>query len=289
MFNIFSEELKNRREEVGLSIQQIASKTRIDKKYLEFMEQGNFSFLPELYVKSFIREYASVVDLDPEETIKKYQLAKEGKLVSDLESEKKVEPEIIEDKKFNPLQAKSETKSFVDENVTTQNQNQTNKKNGNLIIITSAVLSLLIIFIVYFFITSQNEIIVEETPFEEIRNQDNQRFEESSANFEDPYSSTTDSLSLELYSRDTTWIYLILDNSTVNEFILYPNSKKTIKAKSIFEGTIGNSGSTTLKLDDKNLDFLGRTNLPRHFRLKKSEGLEYLNSRPLLNNQDVSR
>ncbi len=289
MLNIFSEELKKHREEVGLSIQQIASKTRIDKKYLEFMEQGNFSFLPELYVKSFIREYASVVNLDPEETIRKYQLAKEGKLKSDLESEKKIEPEIIEEKKFNPTKIKSETKSFVDENITTQNQNQTNKKNGNLIIISSAVLVLLIIFIAYFFITSQNEIIIEETPFEEIRNQDSERFVESSENIEDSYSSSTDSLSLELFSKDTTWVYLILDNSTVNEFILYPNSRKIIKAKSIFEGTIGNSGSTILKLNDKNLDFLGGNNLPRHFRLNKSQGLEYLKSRPLLDTQNVSR
>jgi len=289
MLNIFSEELKKHREEVGLSIQQIASKTRIDKKYLEFIEQGNFSFLPELYVKSFIREYASVVDLDPEETIKKYQLAKEGKLKSDLESEKKVEPQITEEKNFHTNQIKSETKSFVDENITTQNQNQTNKKNGNLIIISSAVLVLLIIFIAYFFITSQNEIIIEETPFEEIRNQDSERFVESSENIEDSYSSSTDSLSLELFSKDTTWIYLILDKSTVTEFTLYPNSRKIIKAKSIFEGTIGNSGSTTLKLNDKNLDFLGGNNLPRHFRLSSSEGLEYLKSRPLLDSQNVSR
>jgi cytoskeletal protein RodZ len=287
MLNFFSEELKNRREEVGLTIQQIASKTRIDKKYIEFMEQGNFSFLPELYVKSFIREYASIVDLDPDETIKKYQLAKEGRLIS--EAEKKDSSEITEEKKHIPEHPKTEAKSFVDENVANQPQNQSNKKNGNLIIISSAVLGLIIIIIVYFFITSKNDIVIEETPFEEIVNQETDRFEESTESAEDISSISTDSLSLEISSKDSTWVYLILDNSTVNEFILYPNNKTVVKAKSTFEGTIGNSGSTVLKLNDRNLDFLGRKNLPRHFRLNKSVGLEYLNTRPIFNNQDVNR
>lgn len=287
MLNFFSEELKNRREEIGLSIQQIASKTKIDKKYIEFMEQGNFSFLPELYVKSFIREYASIVDLDPEETIKKYQLAKEGKLISEVE--KKDSHETTEEKKYFPEPAKTEAKSFIDENVANQSENQSIKKNGNLIVISSAVLGLLIIIIVYFFITSKNEIIIEETPFEEIVKQDKERFEESSNDSEGFSSISTDSLSLEISSKDTTWVYLILDNSSVNEFILYPNNKKVVKAKSTFEGTIGNSGSTVLKLNEKSLDFLGRNNLPSHFRLNKSVGLEYLDTRPILNNQNVSR
>lgn len=287
MLNFFSEELKKRREEVGLTIQQIASKTRIDKKFIEFIEQGNFSFLPELYVKSFIREYASIVDLDPEETIKKYQLAKEGKLIS--EAEKKDSSEITEEKKHIVEHPKTEAKSFVDESVTNQPQNQSNNKSGNLIIISSAVLGLLLIIIVYFFITSKNDIVIEETPFEEIVNQDEERFEESTYGSENFSSIPTDSLSLEISTKDTTWVYLILDNSTVNEFILYPNNKTVVKAKSTFEGTIGNSGSTSFKLNDRNLDFLGKNNLPRHFRLNKSIGLEYLNNSPILNNQDVSR
>lgn len=287
MLNFFSEELKKRREEVGLSIQQIASKTKIDKKFIEFIEQGNFSFLPEIYVKSFIREYALLVNLDPEETIKKYLLAKEGKQIS--EAEKKVPSEITEEKKYFPEPAKKEAKSFVDENVANQPQNQSNKKNGNLIIVSFAVLGLLIFITVYFIISSKNEIVIEETPFEEIVNQDKERFEESTDSSEDFSSTSTDSLNLEISSKDTTWIYLIIDNSRVNEFILYPNNKTVIKAKSTFEGTIGNSGSTILKLNDRNLDFLGRKNLPRHFRLNKSVGLEYLNTRPIFNNQDVNR
>ena len=61
MLNKFSEELKEARIKNGLTLQQIAAKTRIDLKFLENLENGNFAFLPELYIKAFIREYAKLV------------------------------------------------------------------------------------------------------------------------------------------------------------------------------------------------------------------------------------
>jgi cytoskeletal protein RodZ len=281
MLIFFSEELKSKREEAGLTIQQIASKTRIDKKYIELLEQGNFSFLPELYVKSFIREYAMIVGIDPEETIKKYHLAKEGKNISiNVEEQNSISSEIIEKTKTDRLVKESKSKSFIDENVAAHSTEQNIKKNNTLIIISSIVSTVFLIFILYLFFTSKEEIIIEETPFKEIRNQDDNRYIEESV-------TSSDSLSLEIYSKDTTWIYLILDKKDEEEFILYPNRKRMIKTTNVIEGTIGNSGSIIMKLNDKNLDFIGRKNLPRHFRVDKTFALEYLNSRPILNTSDV--
>lgn len=285
MLNIFAEELKRKREEVGLSIQFIANKTRIDKKYLELMEQGNFSFLPELYVKSFIRAYASTIGIDPEETVKRYLLAKEGKLLSETENET---AELLEEK----VDAKDEThkatsKSFVDENVKDHRENQTSKKNGNFILIFASVAVLILAFVIYYSFDKKDEIIIEETPFEEIVSSEQNRYEESSNDISDNLSVQTDSLSLEIFSKDTTWVYLILDDSVQTEFTLYPNNRIVVKAVSSFKGTIGNSGSTILKLNDKNLDFIGRYKLPRHFRIDRNFNIEYLTTRPILENQNV--
>ena len=57
MFDKLSEELKAARIRSGLSLQLLAAKTRIDLKFLENIEDGNFSFLPELYVKAFLKEH----------------------------------------------------------------------------------------------------------------------------------------------------------------------------------------------------------------------------------------
>jgi cytoskeletal protein RodZ len=48
----------------------MAARTRIDLKFLEAIDNGNFSFLLDLYVKAFIKQYAKAVDLDEQETIK---------------------------------------------------------------------------------------------------------------------------------------------------------------------------------------------------------------------------
>ena len=47
MFDKLSEELKASRIRAGITLQQLAGKTRIDIKFLEYFEDGNFSFLPE--------------------------------------------------------------------------------------------------------------------------------------------------------------------------------------------------------------------------------------------------
>jgi len=75
----FAEELKSARETKGLTLQQIASRTRIDLKFLQAIEDSNYDILPELYIRAFIKEYAQTLDLNPNETLQKFDIAKWGK------------------------------------------------------------------------------------------------------------------------------------------------------------------------------------------------------------------
>lgn len=59
--------LKKIRELHGLTLENIAEHTKIRRTYLEYMEEGEFAFLPaEIYVKGFIGLVARVLDLPPE-------------------------------------------------------------------------------------------------------------------------------------------------------------------------------------------------------------------------------
>ena len=80
MFKKFVEELKTAREKAGISLQQVSAKTRIDIKFLKALESGDFNFLPDLYVKAFIKQYSKVVGLDEQEVIYNYSQIKEGKV-----------------------------------------------------------------------------------------------------------------------------------------------------------------------------------------------------------------
>ena len=70
MLNKFAQELKKAREKADITLQNLSARSRLDIKFLQSIEKGDFSFLPELYVKAFIKDYAKFVGLDVNETIK---------------------------------------------------------------------------------------------------------------------------------------------------------------------------------------------------------------------------
>ena len=106
MFDKFAEYLRKARLKKGITLQQIAAKTRIDIKFLEAIDSGNLGFLPDMYVKAFIKQFAKAVDLDELETIKKYEDALAGKYVDEEEPksllEQKIDKHIVEIFAFVP-------------------------------------------------------------------------------------------------------------------------------------------------------------------------------------------
>ncbi|MBF0540358.1 MAG: helix-turn-helix domain-containing protein [Nitrospirae bacterium] len=71
---MLGEYLKSHREKLNLTINDIASVTKVSPKYLLAIEQENFKSLPgELFVRSFIKEYAKAVSLSPEEALRLYE------------------------------------------------------------------------------------------------------------------------------------------------------------------------------------------------------------------------
>lgn len=65
--------LKERREALGLTIEDVAKETRIKPKFIEALEKGDYNLLPgDIFARGFIRNYASFLGLDPEEMLKLY-------------------------------------------------------------------------------------------------------------------------------------------------------------------------------------------------------------------------
>lgn len=66
--------LKKARQERGITLEQLQETTKIRVRYLEAIEEENFSVLPgNFYVRAFIKSYAEAVGMDPEEVIRMYQ------------------------------------------------------------------------------------------------------------------------------------------------------------------------------------------------------------------------
>jgi cytoskeletal protein RodZ len=66
--------LKKARMDRKISLVDLEETTKIRKRYLEAIEEGNFKLLPgSFYVRAFIKNYAEAVGLDPAEVLSMYQ------------------------------------------------------------------------------------------------------------------------------------------------------------------------------------------------------------------------
>ena len=108
MLDKLAEELKEARKKTGLSLLQISAKSKIDLKFLESMEKGNFSFLPEIYVKAFIKDFANIIDLDPALMLKKYDAYKMGRNYEEIKPPEPTQPPVTEIKSSPPVPVKAE-------------------------------------------------------------------------------------------------------------------------------------------------------------------------------------
>ncbi|ENH96525.1 hypothetical protein J416_10166 [Gracilibacillus halophilus YIM-C55.5] len=95
------ERLKQERELKELSLDDIQKETKIQTRYLYAIEQENFKAMPgNFYVRAFIKEYATVLGLDPSELMEEYQ--------QDLpfEQEEQVEMSRVNSSKKNKITTK---------------------------------------------------------------------------------------------------------------------------------------------------------------------------------------
>ncbi|WP_432806466.1 helix-turn-helix domain-containing protein [Lederbergia lenta] len=66
--------LRLAREEKNLTLDELQNITRIQKKYLIGIEEGNYSVMPgKFYARAFIKQYAEAVGLQPEEIFDEYK------------------------------------------------------------------------------------------------------------------------------------------------------------------------------------------------------------------------
>ena len=80
------EQMKKLREERRLSLSEISKSTRVQVKYLEYLEEGNYSKLPaQVYVKGFLRNYAIFMGISGQSLLKQYE--REQKIAQNIKGE----------------------------------------------------------------------------------------------------------------------------------------------------------------------------------------------------------
>ncbi len=279
----FSNELKEAREKSGVELQIIATKTRIDLKFLEALEEGDFNFLPDLYVKAFIRQYAKEIGLDEDDTLQKFNIARE-KIKKPSAKEDQSESENEKDSGLKrPTKSGNDLfgqiRSFIDESTHPSSASEDTKKQYTIVLGVAGLGVILVSALIFFiFFNNSDEIIVEEKPYEEVLKETPARFIEEATITPDIENdaSALNQLTLTIAnvdSVDSAWVYVITDGINSREFLLLPNISSSVVANNNFRFTLGNSGVIKLTLNDEEIQFDGRRGAVRHFKVDRN-GIE---------------
>ncbi len=241
----FSEELRKQREEKNTSLITISKQTRIQLRYLEAIEQGNFDILPQTYIRAFLKAYAEAMDISVEEVLHNYDVAT-GKMTT----EKMTTEKIVK---------KEATVTIVEKHDTSS------EKSSKNVLAISSIVVIVIIGATYLVWNNINKPKPQEIPFQEVLEEHQQNTPAKktvdtiqSPSVTSPINIISDSLILKGKSTDSVWLSIIIDSLPAKEFFLVPQKTKEWKAKKQFILTIGNAGGINFSLNEKVLGTLGK-------------------------------
>jgi len=309
----FSEELKSAREKKKIKLEQIFNKTRIDIKYLEAIETGNFSIMPDVYIRAFLKEYAEYIDLNPNEILEKYKLAQSGKLYSEKDNETQVSQEPIKQEEDKPKFISEDLEEKSNENIKSQSVN-------SLYYIFASIVMLIFIYFIYdSFLSDKSVNNVKEKPFAEVlkaqdeneplvKNSDAKNRNKIDVNkikskkienikrtqpvtsqketaLVKEISQNKGNLDLTIIGEGKSWMRVVIDGDKNHEFIIDEGIKKKLFANNKFYIHIGNSAGVKLLLNGKELYFKKAEGRVKKFNITK-DGIKYIKRKVVQQNEN---
>jgi cytoskeletal protein RodZ len=241
------QELQRAREARHLSIGDVSDATLINATFLEAIERGNTTVLPQTYVRAFIREYATFVGLDPLEIMRQYDLAN-GEGPHSQEGDKQPAPA-----SGQPSEEKKEQKEAEPHHP------------APLAPIVSkfafpAILIIALGIVIWNLSRTKSPPSGKDIPAQDATQ--HQRPEDSTATSSAAQSATTraasDSLTLRAVLTDSAWVEITIDNLKPQQYVFRPNRKIEWKAKDRFRLSTGNAGAIDLTLNNKHLGVPGK-------------------------------
>lgn len=235
--------LKERRESLNLSVEEVAKATKLKKSTILALENGNYKELQEpIYIRGFLKIYTSILDLDY------------NKLSPILDKELRSAGKLEEEEK------------------------EGNKRLGFLFLLTG-ILVTIIIFVFVFYrgplgfiirretqtnrveVSQQNESIEEEVkPLEKVILEEPPPKEERVAITETPSQRIPEKkeIFVEIKGLDYSWLRVIVDGNKVFEGFLNTGDLYSWKGKEKIVVRTGNAGGINITINGKNLGTLGK-------------------------------
>ncbi len=255
-------QLAQRRREKGLNPEQLADVTKISLRFIEKMENGDFSFLPTVYVKAFLKVYATQVGLDPEVTIHQFESAMRAEAQEDKQqaqgnapkrSKSDRETPGVEEEKIKYSKQKARQQLLQQKLADLQVLLRFYRPFVFGAVIIAALLAFLVISALRTGRNEQSESITEETIFSDTLTVANPVPQDTllDAQLPPPPTKSSSDLKLTVYAKETTWVRIVFNDSLADEAVFAAGDVRSWQSKDNFYLKIGNAGGITLSLNGK--------------------------------------
>ncbi len=263
----FGKKLKKIRNDKKLELKKLSELTKININYLKKIEEGQFDFLPKLYVRSFLKLYVQQLGEDWQGLLQEYDAIK-----AETNKSEEIKPDVIKTEKI-----KSEKPLKV--TVITDEDLKKTKKPGHLHsqiltiiekikpylrqmnIIWFALGVIIIFFAIYSLLKEKNDqpIISAGGVIGESLIEPQSILPDTIAPSQDEkqVSQISQNLNLELKALETTWLQIIVDDSIAKELTFDSGTAHSWQAKEKFKLRVGNAAGIRLFLNGRDLGKLG--------------------------------
>ncbi len=221
--------LQQLREKKGLSLDNITQATKIRQKVIISLEQGNYTALPAIYIKSFIRTYGAFLGLTEEEISNRIEnevipLTKTIEIPKSTTSSLSLQPI---DYTQNESISTSVKKLFVDKlRATLPNHKRTLQLP--VILSYTALLAIAVLLFFYFFGPKEQIPFTSDSIIDSVQTDKKEPLSKLFTFMNKEYPS--DSLILELKAQDSVWVSITLDNKKTEDIVFLPQQSRRFSA-----------------------------------------------------------
>lgn len=261
----FFQNLKDKREESGITLQEIQTKTFLPVKYLNAIESGKMDLLPSGYDRIYLKRYALEIGLDSDEVLRDYDMLS-GRLIPYSEKEKtevEIPKKILSENLVNRPKPASKSYSKLDKvNLDKLHKYFWISLAGLIIVVTG--------FFTYqqYIHETNNQITIKEIPSSQISNNfvsfnspkvvADTRVQPNSETISSQTTDKETTFVVELKALDTTWIRQIRDRQDTTEYTLPTGLNHRVEAKQEVKFMVGKANGVEFWLNGENLGKMGQ-------------------------------
>jgi transcriptional regulator with XRE-family HTH domain len=259
----FGTQLKQARENRGISLRQIATSTKISVVALEALERGDFSRLPGgIFSRAFVRSYALEVGLNPDDVVAQFLVELGAATPAEDDTPR---PDVTDD-----------DRAFLERQ----------RKAGLALRIGLAVLALVIIASVVAWQITRGA-APTRTPAT-----DNSTAPASDSSTPpvpaaasadagtppaaEPAPLTGDGLRIEIIALDNCWLQATTDGALVPARVLVRGERQTLEARREVVLSLGSAGAVTWSINGRAARSLGRVGEVRSVTISSANATEFL-------------